>query len=76
MTAMPPSVPMNDVIADRVWDWINDAANNLEALFARTPEDRVIGLAHFRAMPPVAPSASLTISSLIPNSAGNESPTN
>jgi hypothetical protein len=31
-------VPMNDVIADRVWDWINDAAHNLKALFARTPE--------------------------------------
>jgi GNAT superfamily N-acetyltransferase len=44
-------VPMNDVIADRVWDWINDPAHNLEALFARTPEGRVIGLAHFRAMP-------------------------
>ena len=33
---------MNDVIADRVWDWINDPAHNLEALFARTPEGQVI----------------------------------
>jgi len=44
-------MPMNDVIADRVWDWINDPTHSLEALFARTPEGRVIGLAHFRAMP-------------------------
>ena len=42
---------MNDVIADRVWDWTNDPAHNLEALFARTPEGRVVGLAHFRALP-------------------------
>jgi GNAT superfamily N-acetyltransferase len=44
-------MPMNDVIADRVWGWINDPRHNLEALFARTPKGRVIGLAHFRAMP-------------------------
>ena len=44
-------VPMNDVIADRVWGWINDPAHNLEALVARTPAGGVIGLAHFRAMP-------------------------
>jgi GNAT superfamily N-acetyltransferase len=44
-------IPMNDAIADRVWDWINDSAHGLEALVARTPAGRVIGLAHFRAMP-------------------------
>jgi GNAT superfamily N-acetyltransferase len=44
-------VPMTDAIADRVWSWINDPAHNLEALVARTSEGRVIGLAHFRAMP-------------------------
>jgi GNAT superfamily N-acetyltransferase len=44
-------VPMNDAIADRVWGWINDPAHNLEALVARTPAGRVVGLAHFRAMP-------------------------
>ena len=44
-------MPMTDAIADRVWSWINDPAHNLEALVARTSEGRVIGLAHFRAMP-------------------------
>lgn len=44
-------VPMNDVIADRVWGWINDPAHVLEALVARTPAAAVVGLAHFRAMP-------------------------
>ena len=44
-------VPMTDAIADRVWGWINDPAHNLEALVARTPAGRVVGLAHFRAMP-------------------------
>ncbi len=44
-------VPMNDAIADRVWGWINDPAHNLEALVARAAAGRVVGLAHFRAMP-------------------------
>ena len=43
--------PMNNVIADRVWGWISDPAHSLEALVARTPTHRVVGLAHFRAMP-------------------------
>jgi GNAT superfamily N-acetyltransferase len=44
-------MPMNDPIVDRVWGWINDPTHNLEALVARTPGGRVVGLAHFRAMP-------------------------
>jgi GNAT superfamily N-acetyltransferase len=44
-------MPMNDVIADRVWNWINDATHVLEALIVRTPSGQVVGLAHFRAMP-------------------------
>jgi GNAT superfamily N-acetyltransferase len=43
--------PMDDAIADRVWGWIHDPAHVLEALVARTPAGRVVGLAHFRAMP-------------------------
>jgi GNAT superfamily N-acetyltransferase len=43
--------PMDDAIADRVWGWINDPAHVLEALVARDASGRVVGLAHFRAMP-------------------------
>jgi GNAT superfamily N-acetyltransferase len=43
--------PMDDAIADRVWGWINDPAHVLEALVAREASGRVVGLAHFRAMP-------------------------
>jgi GNAT superfamily N-acetyltransferase len=42
--------PMNDEIAGRVWAWIHDPAQLLEARVARDGE-RVVGLAHFRAMP-------------------------
>jgi GNAT superfamily N-acetyltransferase len=41
---------MNDEIAGRVWAWIHDPAQLLEARVARDGE-RVVGLAHFRAMP-------------------------
>lgn len=44
-------VPMNDAIAERVWGWINDPSHVLEAFVAKTPGGRVVGLAHFRAMP-------------------------
>jgi GNAT superfamily N-acetyltransferase len=43
--------PMDDAIAGRVWGWIHDPAHGLEALVARDPGGRVVGLAHFRAMP-------------------------
>jgi GNAT superfamily N-acetyltransferase len=44
-------MPTNNEIADRVWGWINDPADSVEALVARTQEGRVVGLAHFRSMP-------------------------
>lgn len=43
--------PMDDRIAGTVWRWLLDPAHVLEALLARTGEGRVVGLAHFRAMP-------------------------
>lgn len=43
--------PMNDEIAGRVWGWLLDPNHVLEALLARTGDDRVVGLAHFRPMP-------------------------
>jgi GNAT superfamily N-acetyltransferase len=43
-------MPMSDAIADRVWDWLNDPQHVLEGLVARD-RGRVVGLAHFRAMP-------------------------
>jgi GNAT superfamily N-acetyltransferase len=42
---------MDDAIAGRVWDWLLDPQHPLEALLARTAGGRVVGLAHFRAMP-------------------------
>jgi len=42
---------MTDEIADRVWSWIHDRNHVLEALVARAPSGRVVGLAHFRATP-------------------------
>ncbi|HZS85567.1 MAG TPA: GNAT family N-acetyltransferase [Stellaceae bacterium] len=44
-------MPMTDAIADRVWSWIQDPGHVLEALVVRTAAGRVVGLAHFRAMP-------------------------
>jgi GNAT superfamily N-acetyltransferase len=43
--------PMNDAIAKRVWGWLLDPQHVFEGLVARTGDDRVVGLAHFRAMP-------------------------
>ncbi len=43
---------MTDAIADRVWAWITAPAPHgpCEGRIARTPDGRVIGLAHFRDM--------------------------
>jgi GNAT superfamily N-acetyltransferase len=43
-------MPMNDEIAARVWSWLHDPAHVLEALVARLPEGKLVGLAHFRAL--------------------------
>jgi ribosomal protein S18 acetylase RimI-like enzyme len=42
---------MTDEIASTVWRWLNDPSHVLEALFARTGDGRVIGIAHFRETP-------------------------
>lgn len=44
-------MPMNDEIAQRVWSWLLDPHHVLEALLVRNGKGRVVGLAHFRAMP-------------------------
>lgn len=44
-------MPMDDAIAGRVWQWLFDPGHVLEALVARNRAGRVVGLAHFRAMP-------------------------
>lgn len=44
-------MPMTDETAERVWGWLHDADHVQEALVARDSAGRVIGLAHFRAMP-------------------------
>ncbi len=44
-------MPMNDAIAERVWGWIHDPNHVLEALIAKDGSGRLVGLAHFRAMP-------------------------
>jgi GNAT superfamily N-acetyltransferase len=41
----------SDAVAETVWSWINDPSHIFEALVARTPTGRVVGIAHFRAMP-------------------------
>jgi GNAT superfamily N-acetyltransferase len=41
----------NDAVAETVWGWINDPAHVMEALVARDAAGRVVGIAHFRAMP-------------------------
>jgi len=43
--------PMTEAIALRVWDWLFDPSQTLEALVAREKDGKVVGLAHFRAMP-------------------------
>lgn len=44
-------MPMTDETANRVWGWLHDPGHVLEALVARDVTGRIIGLAHFRAMP-------------------------
>jgi GNAT superfamily N-acetyltransferase len=44
-------MPMDDAIAGRVWQWLLDPQHVLDALIARDDGGRVVGLAHFRAMP-------------------------
>lgn len=44
-------MPMTDQIAGAVWQWLLDPVHTLEALLAREGDGRVLGLAHFRAMP-------------------------
>ena len=39
---------MNDAIAGKVWAWINDPKHAMECLLAKTPDGRVVGLAHVR----------------------------
>ena len=43
-------VPMNDVIAGRVWSWIHDPTHSVEGVVARRGSE-IVGLTHFRAMP-------------------------
>jgi GNAT superfamily N-acetyltransferase len=45
------NMPMTDETAERVWGWLHDPEHVQEALVARDVTGRVIGLAHFRAMP-------------------------
>lgn len=44
-------VPMTDATLARVWGWLMDPAHVLEGLVAEGEDGRLIGLAHFRAMP-------------------------
>jgi len=41
----------SEEVAETVWRWLHDPGHVLEALVAREPSGRVVGLAHFRAMP-------------------------
>jgi len=42
---------MNDETLARVWGWLTDPDHVLEGLAAEAADGRLIGLAHFRAMP-------------------------
>src|SRR5216683_1565214 len=44
-------MPMDDAIAGRVWQWLLDPQHALDALLARDHGGKVVGLAHFRAIP-------------------------
>lgn len=41
-------VEQTDEMAERVWGWITDPGNELEAIVAEGPGGRLVGLAHFR----------------------------
>ena len=40
----------SDRIADTVWGWIHDSKHEVNALVAKTPDGRLVGLAHYRQM--------------------------
>jgi GNAT superfamily N-acetyltransferase len=42
---------VNDQVAETVWSWLHDPSHVLEAIVAREPGGRVVGIAHFRPMP-------------------------
>lgn len=44
-------MPENPQVAETVWQWIHDPTHATECLVAREPSGRVVGLAHFRALP-------------------------
>jgi len=44
-------VTYTDEKAERLWSWLMDPNHVCEALIAVTPNDDVVGLAHFREMP-------------------------
>ena len=44
-------VPMDDAIADRVWNWLLDPKHVLEGLVVCDEAGAVVGLAHVRACP-------------------------
>ena len=44
-------LPMTDRTAETTWRWIHDPNHVVEGLVARDEAGRVVGLAHFRAMP-------------------------
>ncbi|MGQ0676646.1 MAG: GNAT family N-acetyltransferase [Rhodospirillales bacterium] len=43
--------PMDDAKANLVWSWIMDPGHAVECLLAKTPDGRVVGLAHVREFP-------------------------
>lgn len=44
-------VPMNDTIADEVWNWLLDPSHVLEGLLVRNGSGIAVGFAHVRACP-------------------------
>jgi hypothetical protein len=41
-------MPDDPQIVETVWQWVNDPNHATECLLARTEDDQIIGLAHFR----------------------------
>ena len=44
-------MPMDDTIAGRVWNWLDDPSHPVKGLVAKTPDGKVVGFTHFRPMP-------------------------
>ena len=44
-------MPDDPQIVETVWQWVNDPNHATECLLARTEDDQIIGLAHFRDLP-------------------------